>query len=108
MLEDVLSASLQGIRTGPTEQKFLESVAEQHVHYLALRPAPIRDGWELEGTWLTTPLLLDMNLLNRDEVGLQLLEGRMRVGILQGRLHSEFCVASTHKAWVGRRRAAGS
>jgi hypothetical protein len=107
-LEGVPAASLQGIRTGPSEQKFLESVAKHHVHYLGLRPAPIRAGWELKGTWLTAPLLLDLNLLNRDEVGLRLVEGRMRVGILQGRLHSGFRVASTHKAWVGRGRGGGS
>ncbi|MDJ0336583.1 hypothetical protein QMG83_15245 [Salinibacterium sp. G-O1] len=107
-LEDVPAASLQVIRTGPSEQKFLESVAMHHFHYLGLRPAPIRDGWELKGTWMTAPLLLELKLLNRDEVGLRLVEGRMRIGILQGRLHTGFHVASTHKAWVGRGRADAS
>lgn len=107
-LEEVPTASLQGIRTGPSEQEFLESVAKHHIHYLGLRPAPIRDGWELKGTWLTAPLLLDSKVLNIDKVGLRLVEGRMRVGILQGRLQSGFHVAPTHKAWVGRGRVGGS
>ena len=107
-LEDVPSASLQGIRTGPSEQEFLTSVAKHHSHFLGLRREPIRDGWERKGTWLAAPLLLDLKLMNRDEVSLQLVEGRMRVGILQGRLRGGFRVASTHKAWVGRKRAGGS
>lgn len=101
-LEDIPTSELQLVDTGPSEQSFLRDVAENHRHWLAVRSAEIRDAWDEQGTWLVPPILIAGALLGQNGHGLQLVEGRMRVGILQGRLAGGLTVAESHRAWVGR------
>ena len=103
-LEEVPASELQDVRTGASEQAFLNYVAEIHQHWLSVRPPKIRSEWEARGTWLVAPMFVAQSLLSPPGPGLQLVEGRMRVGILQGRLRDGLHVADSHKAWVGRRR----
>lgn len=103
-LEDVPLSELEDVRTGPSEQKFLDHVADIHQHWLSVRPADIRTAWETRGTWLVAPILISEDLLNLPGTRLRLVEGRMRVGILQGRRRDGLYVADSHKAWVGRAR----
>jgi len=101
-LEEVPLSELQAIRTGASEQVFLDDVAEDHVHWLSVRPADVRQTWETRGTWMVAPILVAQNLLSLPGCGLQVIEGRMRVGILQGRRRDGLYVADSHEAWVGR------
>jgi hypothetical protein len=41
-------------------------------------------------------------LLDPPELGLQVVEGRTRVGVLKGRHRKAYRVAALHLAWVGR------
>jgi len=101
-LEDVAVAELEKIPTGSSEQDTLNGFAANHQYWLALRPKNIRDAWENWGTWLVPPILVSRDLLHPLERGLQVIEGRMRVGILQGRRADGSNVADRHTAWVGR------
>jgi hypothetical protein len=103
-LELVPLTELAVMPTGPSEEDFLNEVAIDHVHYLGVRPQPIQDTWSQSGTWLVPPVLLDRRLLTPSASGLQVVEGRMRTGILQGRFHAGLEVADQHEAWVGRRK----
>lgn len=103
-LEDVPVRELGAVRTGASEQGFLDDVARLHCHYLSVRTEPYRVAWETAGSWLVPPILVARDLLIETAPGMQLVEGRMRVGILQGRLVDELPVADTHKSWVGRAR----
>ncbi|MFK4102025.1 hypothetical protein ACI2L1_18500 [Streptomyces sp. NPDC019531] len=58
--------------------------------------------WEEHGTWLRPPILIARRLLDPSDSGLQVVEGRTRVGVLRGRLREGLHVASHHQAWVGR------
>jgi hypothetical protein len=102
-LEDVPVAELESIPTGPSDQEFLEDVAANHVYWLSKRPQRIQDAWKFEGTWLVPPIVISRDLLHPSSRGLQVIEGRMRMGILQGRRSSGLHVADSHSAWVGRR-----
>ncbi|WP_296194692.1 hypothetical protein [uncultured Microbacterium sp.] len=102
--ELVPAAQLVDIPTGASDAEFLESVARLHRHYLGLRSQGIRDAWERRGTWLVPPILLSRQVLGNEERGLQVVEGRMRVGILQGRAAEALNVVSALEAWVGRHR----
>jgi hypothetical protein len=101
-LRQVAAVDLQRIPTGRSEQPFLEQVRRGHRYWLSLRQQQFKDEWELRGTWLVPPILIERQLLDLDSVGLQVVEGRMRVGILQGRMTDGLHVAPKHEAWVGR------
>ena len=103
-LELVTRAELIVTPTGVSEQGFLDEVATDHVHYLGIQPQPIQDAWSQDGTWLVPPILLDRRLLDPSTSGLQVVEGRMRTGILQGRARAGLKVAGRHQVWVGRPR----
>lgn len=70
-------------------------------HWVTVRPPEIGRHWEKHGTWLRPPILIDRRLLAPSDSGLQVVEGRTRVGVLRGRLREELHVASNHQAWVG-------
>ncbi|MBO9523517.1 MAG: hypothetical protein J7518_18455 [Nocardioidaceae bacterium] len=59
--------------------------------------------WERAGTWLRSPLLIDRSLVNPSADGLEVIEGRTRVGVLRGFLTAGRQVAPFHKAWVARK-----
>ncbi|MFG2058499.1 hypothetical protein ACGFI9_31190 [Micromonospora sp. NPDC048930] len=101
-LEDVPVAELESIPTGASDQGFLEEVAANHEYWLSKRPQRIQDAWKIQGTWLIPPIMISRNLLHPSNRGLQVIEGRMRTGILQGRRSGGLHVADKHPAWVGR------
>ncbi len=101
-LDDVHIRDLEQISTGPSEQDFLVDVATEHQYWLGRRPEGVRNAWEQVGTWLVPPVLISRELLYPAGAGLQVIEGRMRVGILRGRRADGLRVSGRHKAWVGR------
>lgn len=96
--EVVSVAELDRIPTGPSEQDWLERVAAEHRDWLTRRPQDIRDAWEELGTWRVPPILISRSLLDPPGAGLQVVEGRMRVGILQGRRAAGLHVSASHEA----------
>ncbi|MFC7220366.1 hypothetical protein ACFQLX_19680 [Streptomyces polyrhachis] len=58
-----------------------------------MRPPDIGRHWEAHGTWMRPPLLIDQRLLNPADSGLQVLEGRTRVGVLRGHHREQLRVA---------------
>jgi hypothetical protein len=107
-LEMVINEELGSMGTGASDGDVIEENARLHQHWVSVRPPDVLRSWEMRGTWLVPPLLIDRALVNRGDIGLQVLEGRTRVGVLRGRLRDGFAVAPAHDAWVGRRRAVES
>ncbi|MFJ3099132.1 hypothetical protein [Streptomyces hydrogenans] len=101
-LETVPSADFHEMPTGATDAGCIEEFAEKPVHWVKVRPPEVGRQWEEHGTWLRPPLLIDRCLLDPSSSGLQVVEGRTRVGVLRGRLREGLHVASHHQAWVGR------
>jgi hypothetical protein len=73
-----------------------------HETNVSRRPRPVQLAWEESGTWVVPPLLISREFLKPPMSGLQVVEGRTRVGTLIGRIAAGLNVAETHKAWVGR------
>ncbi len=100
-LEYLGAEQLARMPTGPSEDGLLEEVAANHAHCLSTRPEA-KVAWDLRGTWIVPPVLLSRALLVPPSGGLQVVEGRTRVGILRGRLADDLHVASRHEVWIGR------
>ncbi|MFD0229509.1 MMPL family transporter [Streptomyces hirsutus] len=100
-LEMIPAADFIGMPTGASDAGCIESFAENPVHWVKVRPPEAGRHWEEHGTWLRPPILIDRRLLDPSDSGLQVLEGRTRVGVLRGRLREGLHVASHHQAWVG-------
>jgi hypothetical protein len=100
--------TLMTIPTGPSEADVIEELAADPDHLIAVRDQGehlgVREAWETHGTWKRWPIILDRSLLAPPADGLQLVEGRTRVGILRGRQRQGKLVADRHLAWVGRPR----
>lgn len=78
------------------------SQVEGHAPQQPISSINVMLSWDVHGTWKRWPIILDRGLLASKKPGLQLVEGRARVGILRGRSqHGDF-VADRHLAWVGR------
>lgn len=107
-LEKISSEDLAQMPTGASEQGAVDEYASDPNHWIDVRKSGVHIGvskmWEVHGTWKRWPILLDRGLLSSTDIGLQVVEGRTRVGILKGRLqHGDF-VSDHHLAWVGRHR----
>ncbi|MGW1362169.1 hypothetical protein ACWCQP_32725 [Streptomyces chartreusis] len=101
-LETIPAADFHTMPTGESDAGCIERYAENPVHWVTIRPPEVGRHWEEHGTWLRPPLLIDRRFLDRSDCGLQVLEGRTRVGVLRGRLRENLRVAGNHQAWVGR------
>lgn len=101
-LETIPAAEFRTVPTGASECDCIEHFAEDPVYWVGIRPPEVGRHWEEHGTWLRPPLLIDRRLLAPSGGGLQVLEGRTRVGVLRGRLRQNLHVAPVHQAWVGR------
>jgi len=101
-LERLLAHHLRHVPTDEAGQAGLDEVAEDPEHALAQRPEEERRHWEQHGTWLVPPVLVDRSLLVPPGEGLQIVDGRMRLGILRGRMRERRIVARRHEVWVGR------
>ncbi len=106
-LKDIPVGVFLDVRTGPSDNEhgdLVEYLAGDHEHWLGLRDPEIAGAWETRGTWLRPPLLIDRGVFDPPAAGLQLIEGRTRVGILRGRHRAGELVAGQHQAWVARPR----
>ena len=92
--------------TGASDDDCIEDFAANPDHWVRVRNRGIHIGvaqcWETHGTWKRWPILIDRRLLDPPESGLQVVEGRTRVGVLRGRHRQGTLVAERHLAWVGR------
>ncbi|MFF2314621.1 hypothetical protein ACFVVJ_31410 [Streptomyces albidoflavus] len=101
-LETIPSADFHKMPTGESEVGLIEHFAKDPLHWVAVRAPEVGRHWEDHGTWLRPPLLIDRGLLAPASNGLQVLEGRTRVGVLRGRIREQLHVAPEHQAWEGR------
>lgn len=96
-----------GMPTGPSDSDYVGEIARDPDHWVGVRDEGEHVGvaqcWSAHGTWKRWPILIDRRLLIADCEGLQIVEGRTRVGILRGRHRQGQYVAGGHLAWVGRR-----
>lgn len=92
--------------TGRSDRGCIDRFAEDPSHWIGNRRHGVHMGvslcWETHGTWKRWPILIDRSVLEPSVTGLQVVEGRTRVGILRGRLREGALVAQKHLAWVGR------
>lgn len=101
-LETIPAADFVGMPTGASDAGCIEIYAENPVHWVKVRRPEVGRHWEEHGTWLRPPILIARRLLDPSDSGLQVVEGRTRVGVLCGRLREGLHVASHQQAWVGR------
>lgn len=92
--------------TGPSDGDYIEEIAANPIHYISVRchgtHVGVQQCWEIHGTWKRWPILIDSMLLDPPIAGLQVIEGRTRVGVLRGLLRLGHPVARQHLTWVGR------
>ncbi|MGP5383995.1 hypothetical protein ACTXL8_17750 [Glutamicibacter arilaitensis] len=104
-LESVPLEMLVTMPTGASENDLIDYFAEKPGHWVKVRSqgchVGVREMWELHGTWKSWPVLLDQGLIDPQLEGLQVVEGRTRVGVLRGRSRRGLHVAPKHLAWVG-------
>lgn len=101
-LEIVTAKELSEMPTGDADAGCIEEFAKDPDHWSGNRGPDVSRCWETDGTWLRPPILIDRRLLNPPGSGLQVVEGRTRVGVLHGRLLHGKLVAPEHRAWAGR------
>ena len=95
--------------TGPSDRDVISRNASLHEHLVETRRfgvhVGVRETWELHGTWKRWPILIDRTLVDPVAAGLQIVEGRTRVGVLAGRLRDGLYTATSHLVWIGRPKA---
>lgn len=99
----VSTAALLTVTTGASEHGLLEENARLHQHWVSVREPTVAEAWETTGTWLRRPVLIDRGLIDASMSGLQVIEGRTRIGVLWGRATEGLKVASNHAVWVGQK-----
>ncbi|MGW6309100.1 hypothetical protein [Streptomyces niveus] len=100
-LETIPAADFNEMPTGASDAGCIEIYAENPVYWVERRSHKVGQHWEEHGTWLRPPILIERHLLAPSTSGLQVVEGRTRVGVLRGRLREKLYAASHHQAWVG-------
>lgn len=105
-VEIVATSTFLAMPTGQSESGCIAKYAENPDWWISVRNSGVHRGvaesWTAHGTWKRWPIVIDRGLLCSGDVGLQLVEGRTRVGILVGRHRNGDYVADSHLAWVGR------
>ena len=105
-VEVIPAEELIGMPTGASDGDSIDVFAADPDHWVRVRNRGVHIGvaqcWETHGTWKRWPILIDRGLLDPPESGLQVVEGRTRVGVLRGRHRQRALVAERHLAWVGR------
>lgn len=104
-VEAISTDVLIELPTDPTDHGIVNEFAENPEHWISVRNQGQHLGvalaWATHGTWKRWPLLLDRRLLHPADVGLQIIEGRTRIGILKGLHQMGTVVAENHLVWVG-------
>lgn len=106
--EGIDAAEFDTMPTGSRDAGWIDEAAAHHRHWVKVksRSRPeVRTSWEEAGTWIVPPVLIERSLLEPSATGLQVVEGRTRVGILRGRRRDGLLVAPRQRAWVGRARS---
>lgn len=97
---------LMEMPTGPSEADAIECFARDPEHWISVRQhgehMGVAEMWGVHGTWKRWPLVLDRAVLCPSAQGLQLVEGRKRVGVMRGRSRQGRFVADRHLVWIGR------
>ncbi|MGY0230662.1 hypothetical protein [Longispora urticae] len=105
-VEALATEDLIDLPTGPSDGDCIDEYADNPDHWISVRRHGVHKGvaqcWETRGTWKRRPILIDRQLLTPARSGLQVWEGRTRVGILKGRRHQGDLVSPRHLVWVGR------
>lgn len=108
VLEVVPLKDLMTLPTGVSEACLIEDYAQDPEHWVDVRNTGphvgVREMWEAHGTWKRWPILIDRAIVTPDQGGLQVIEGRTRMGVLRGRARRGLHVAPIHLAWVARAR----
>lgn len=108
-VEAISTDELTQMPTGQSDGDYVDEIAENPDHWIGNRIYGAHIGvelcWQTHGTWKRWPILLHRSVLNPSATGLQIVEGRTRVGILKGRYRQGDLVATNHLAWVGRLRS---
>ncbi len=108
-VEAVSTEALIRTPTGDSDAGCIDEYAKNPDHWIGVRKYGVHKGvascWEKHGTWQRRPLLIDRSLVDSFASGLQVVEGRTRVGILKGRHLNGDLVSAQHQVWVGRPRA---
>ena len=107
-VEAISTEEFTQMPTGPSDGDCIDEFAENPDHWINNRKYGIHQGvalcWQTHGTWKRWPILLQRSVLTSTATGLQVIEGRTRVGILKGRYRKGDFVSKNHLAWVGRLR----
>ncbi|MCP2353157.1 hypothetical protein HD597_000177 [Nonomuraea thailandensis] len=89
--------------TGPSGEGCIEEYAEDPDWWVKARNAGVHIGvqqcWQAHGTWKRWPILIDRALLTPAGSGLQVIEGRTRVGVLRVFIVKES--SWQHGTWPG-------
>lgn len=105
-VEAVSTDELAEMPTGLSDRGIIDEYTEKPSHWINVRKHGIHRGvalcWETHGTWKRWPLLIERVFIDPPAQGLQVIEGRTRVGVLKGRRREGSYVAKNHLAWVGR------
>jgi hypothetical protein len=105
-VEAIPTEELVEMPTGSSDLTCIDEYAANPGHWISVRRHGVHVGvslcWETHGTWKRWPILIDRSLLEPPATGLQVVEGRTRVGVLKGRRREGAFVAGSHLAWVGR------
>lgn len=103
LLED-----LKLLPTGASEPDSIERFARDPDHWVSVHKygqhRGVAEMWDNHGTWKRWPVFIDRRVVDPTATGLQVIEGRTRVGVLRGRSRLGLTVAQRHLAWVGRLR----
>lgn len=101
--EIVPTAAFMSMPTGSSEAGLIEYFAADPAHWSEVRRSQgVPQHWQAFGTWLRRPLVIDQALITEGGTGLQVIEGRTRVGVLRGFVRQGQEVAQAHASWVAR------
>lgn len=105
-LEVLPAMEIAEMATGKSDHDCIDDISQNPHHWIENRWHGVHVGvaemWQVHGTWKRWPLLIDRELLAASKVGLQVLEGRTRVGVLKGLLQRGDFTAEHHLVWVAR------
>jgi hypothetical protein len=105
-VEAISTDELIRMPTGYSDRTCVDEFAADPDRWIQVRRYGVHMGvalcWETHGTWKRWPILVQRALLDPSAKGLQVVEGRTRVGVLKGRHRKGDLVAKKHLAWVGR------